>query len=223
MKIQNEKPQALTGIVTIFTALLLGVSVIPAFATSDTSSGPWTLTEEVPSYSNGQCTGSSAACAYAPSSGIDQLVAISTSSTVSEATAYNNYDGTSVGSSPSISSSASTIDYNANISYYGQDTISSSGYVAMTTEVDMYDQNGFVGYCDSSPVNTSGSVSGSYYTDCSLVNSGSNTFYEGVFNDAQAQGGGNPSTSEAYYWGGTSSGYAETNSMTICDDGSCYK
>lgn len=220
MKIQNKKDKTLGGALALISVMLLGFSMPHAFANSDTAYS-FSPNAENPSYSNSQCDGSSPACAYSPSTGEDQIIATSSSSTVESATAYNNEDSTSVGSSPSLQSSASTIDYNAYIEYNGVDTESSPGYASMVTEVDMYDQNGMFGYCDSSPIETNGDVSGSYYEDCSAVNSGTNTFYEGVFNNAQAQGGNN--VDEADYWGGTNAGYVETYSMTICDDGTCYK
>lgn len=209
------------GMMALFSVLLLSFSVLPAFAQSSTATS-FSPTGENPSYSGGSCTGSSPACADALSSGYNYLIATSSSVTnAEEATAYENENAaqTSVGSSPSISetSSGQTITFNTVEQFQGSyNDGGSGGFSYYQFNTDGYDSSGYLGSCTSS---WTSNPSGSVKLDCNFNNSiGTDTFYMGVSDVVVAQSPGS-TTATTDFW--NTPNYAEVDSETICDDGTC--
>jgi hypothetical protein len=121
---------------TIFAIIGLTIMssiTMPAFATLSTSSPPWNTVEESPSYSSGSCTGSSHACAYAPTSAADKIISQDTNLDFGyTATARNNqnFGSNSVGISPSVTTSASSIEGSVYVNANAVFTKPAGGYTA---------------------------------------------------------------------------------------------
>lgn len=226
MKIQNRKTEVLIGIVATITTLMLSTTS-PAFATSDTYSGPYSPQYEYPSYSAASCDGSQGeTCASASSGGTDLLFATASYPGSQQSNADNNYNGNDTppyGSSPTLSTSGPNIGFNAYVSYGSDITNPSNNSANAYYEIEpiLFDSStgGALKSCQYYD-STVGLASNSPTVSCSYSNSNYDQYYVGV--QTLAYAAGTTSGSSTVDMWNTNSGYEETiNSLTVCDDGTC--
>lgn len=208
---------------TIFGIALLSMSaIVPAYAASSISFGPWTTKWESPSFAAGTCTGASNACASAASVGTNKVIARSTFGLFDGHDAYadNNqeFSGFTVGSSPQLTSSSATVFFSGSVTYNGQHTVASGATNYYQPRLDMWKLSGGswnpIGGCLGSQISGSGSHISSTTVNCSQSNSGSNSYRMGIEHHVGAWNPG-AGTTIVDYW--NSPRKAQTDSMSIFD------
>ncbi|CUR51914.1 exported protein of unknown function [Nitrosotalea devaniterrae] len=215
MKIQNNKIKSVTTIVAIvaIASVILGQSTLPAYATMIRDFGPWSLTYSTPSGCNNTQT-----CASAATSGVNKIIAYATFETDDEvANAVNNDNNVNVGSSPSLTTSASSVYFEVGATYSGDFLPATNGETAYWITNTIF-ENGSnpVNQCSLPTVTGSGVVSDTVAVSCRMSNSGTNTYYEAPYHGVEAFNLQNSvGTSKADFW--NSPYNAQTNYLEICD------
>lgn len=215
MKIQHNKITTMTTIVTVFAiaAIFLGTSTLPAYATLVRDFGPWSLTYSTPSGCNNTQT-----CASASTSGKNEIIAYATFQTDDEvANAVNNDNNVNVGSSPSLTTSASSVYFEIGATYAGDMLPATNGQTAYWITNTIF-QNGsnYYAQCSLPTVTGSGVMSDTVAVSCYESNSGSNTYYEAPYHGVEAFNLQNSiGTSKVDFW--NSPYNAQTNYLEICD------
>lgn len=201
---------------------LLGLTVAPVFATSAVSFPPWNTMKEQPSFDSGACTFSSQSCANARSSGVNSLIARSSTFVSGDALATNNEDKTipSLGSTPQLTTSASTVKGKATISANGFITVAFLQQATYTFGGDLWKKSGsswtYASGCYRTIGGNGAITVSSEVRICTYTNSGTNTFALGAGHEAQAPAYLIGPTNVVDLWSG--SYYASTTKLEVCDN-----
>lgn len=155
--------------VLLSSIMVASIAVVPAFATINSSSGPYSTVGSVP---NGW-SADGHAYAQAQSGGTGLLYSTTSAGGATElSTGYWNMDvNGNMGSQPAqLTSGASPIYYGANTSYHVSITNQGSGTTWMKIGANLYEKSGsswvFADSCINQ-INSSGSNALGYSTDCS--------------------------------------------------------
>lgn len=217
MTLKQQKNNLLSKGVPIITLAIMGIVVTPAFAA--VSFPPWSTMQEIPSYDAAQCTSSSKKCANAQSSAQNDLIAKSEQFVWNYAYARNNFQKSPnvLGSTPELTTSASSVKYKGDFSWNGYHTAASPQYVMLEFGVDIYKKNGanwdrVTGCYDYR--SSSGAQSSSQQNVCTITNSGSNTYRVGGELRAVAPAYLIGPENVADYW--TGSYHADTTRLEVC-------
>ena len=195
------------------------IGLVPAFADSSVSTGPWSILQEIPSYTDSDCNFSDDKCADATTSGENSLVSRGDNFVWNVAISRNNIQKSpnDQGSTPELTTSTSTVKYKYTVSYRGTHDIAAghTGWYSYGTDLMKKSGNIWVkqGGCYFDEFGD-GDKSGSPSHTCSLRNFGSNTYQMGIQHSTTAPAYLFGSDDVLDYYSG--SNHASTERLEIC-------